>query len=213
MRVVGRRGPGIVALWSGERAGAEHIIKGYDMRNAMMVLVSGMLAASLLAGCNDNSTPTSPSSGNPMSPPTTGGGTAGGTGGGTAGGTSGAAPATAAVTVGDIFFTSGLNGSSNPAVDTVAVNGTVTWTWATTESLPHSVQSIGSPSFTSSAIQTGSGKTHQFTFTAPGTYQYDCAVHGQMMTGMIVVQAAAPAAPSMTPATSPSTPASPSSGY
>jgi plastocyanin len=209
MRVVGRRGPGIGALWSGERAGAEHIIKGYDMRNAMMVLVSGMLAASLLAGCNDNSTPTSPSSGNPTSPPTTGGGTSGGTGGGTGG----AAPATAAVTVGDIFFTSGLNGSSNPAVDTVAVNGTVTWTWATTESLPHSVQSIGSPTFTSSAIQTGSGKTHQFTFTAPGTYQYDCAVHGQMMTGTIVVQAAAPAAPSMTPATSPSTPASPSSGY
>jgi plastocyanin len=92
--------------------------------------------------------------------------------------------------VGDIFFTSGHNGSSNPAVDTVAVNGTVTWTWATTENLPHSVQSIGSPSFTSSAIQSGSGKTYSFTFTAPGTYQYDCAVHGQMMTGRIVVLAA-----------------------
>ena len=194
------------------------------MRNTMMALVSGMLAASLLAGCNDdNSTPTGPSSGNPMSPPAsgggTGGGTAGGTGGGTAGGTGSAAPATAAVNVGDIFFQSGQNGSSNPAVDTVAVNGTVTWTWATTENLPHSVQSVGSPSFTSSAIQTGSGKTYQFTFTAPGTYQYDCAVHGQMMTGTIVVQAAA-AAPSMppatpaTPATPPSTPSpTPSPGY
>jgi plastocyanin len=114
--------------------------------------------------------------------------------------------------VGDIFFKSGLNGSSNPAVDTVAVNGTVTWTWATTENLPHSVQSIGSPSFTSSAIQSGSGKTYQFMFTAPGTYQYDCAVHGQMMTGMIVVLAAA-GTPSMTPATPPSTPATPSPGY
>ena len=174
------------------------------MRNTMMVLVSGMLAASLLAGCNDNSTPTGP---------TSGGGTTGGTGGGTAGGTGSAAPATAAVTVGDIFFKSGLNGSSNPAVDTVAVNGTVTWTWATTENLPHSVQSIGSPSFTSSAIQSGSGKTYNVTFTSPGTYQYDCAVHGQMMTGTIVVQAATPAAPSMTPATPPSTPPTPSSGY
>jgi plastocyanin len=183
------------------------------MRNTMMVLVSGMLAASLLAGCND-STPTSPSSGSPTSPPTSGGGTSGGgTAGGTGGGTAGgAAPATAAVAVGDIFFKSGLNGSSNPAVDTVAVNGTVTWTWATTENLPHSVQSIGSPSFTSSAIQSGSGKTYQFMFTAPGTYQYDCAVHGQMMTGMIVVQAAA-GTPSMTPATPPSTPATPSPGY
>jgi plastocyanin len=184
------------------------------MRNTMMVLVSGMLAASLLAGCNDDSTPTSPSSGSPTSPPTSGGGTSGGgTAGGTGGGTAGgAAPATAAVAVGDIFFKSGLNGSSNPAVDTVAVNGTVTWTWATTENLPHSVQSIGSPSFTSSAIQSGSGKTYQFMFTAPGTYQYDCAVHGQMMTGMIVVQAAA-GTPSMTPATPPSTPATPSPGY
>ncbi|HUR02955.1 MAG TPA: plastocyanin/azurin family copper-binding protein [Nonomuraea sp.] len=100
-------------------------------------------------------------------------------------------PGTAAVTVGDIFFRSGHNGSSNPAVDTVAVNGTVTWTWATTESLPHSVQSLGSPSFTSDGIQTGSGNTYNFTFTAPGTYQYDCAVHGSMMTGTIVVVAAA----------------------
>ena len=93
--------------------------------------------------------------------------------------------------VGDIFFTSALNGSSNPAVDTVAVNGTVTWTWAAGADLPHSVQSLGSPSFTSSGILSGTGNTYQFTFTAPGTYQYDCAVHGQLMTGRIVVLAAA----------------------
>ena len=92
--------------------------------------------------------------------------------------------------VGDIFFTSALNGSSNPAVDTVAVNGTVTWTWAAGADLPHSVESMGSPSFTSSGILSGAGNTYQFTFTAPGTYQYDCAVHGQMMTGTIVVLAA-----------------------
>ena len=158
------------------------------MRHITMLLMTGGLAASLLAGCNDPATaPSTPT------PP--------------------AAPATAAVTVGDIFFTSVLNGSSNPAVDTVAAGGTVTWTWATTEALPHSVQSTGSPSFTSSGILSGAGNTYQFTFTAPGTYQYDCAVHGQLMTGRIVVQAAA-AAPSMTPAT-PATPPSPtpSPGY
>jgi plastocyanin len=155
----------------------------YDMRQVTMLLMSGVLAASLLAGCNDNSNPTSPSNGGggggtppPTTPPPTGGG-----GGGTT-----PAPATAAVSVGDIFFKSTLNASSNPAVDTVAVNGTVTWTW--TGSLPHSVQSMGSPSFTSSGIQSGSGKTYQFQFTAPGTYQYDYAVHGQMMTGAIVVR-------------------------
>jgi uncharacterized cupredoxin-like copper-binding protein len=130
-----------------------------------------------------------------MTPPTSGGGTGGGTGG--------VAPSTAAVTVGDIFFKSVANGSSNPAVDTVAAGGTVTWTWATTENLPHSVQSLGSPSFASSAIQTGSGHTYNFTFTAAGTYQYDCAVHGTMMTGTIVVQAAAPSATPTSPAAMP----------
>ena len=184
------------------------------MRHMTMLLMSGMLAASLLVGCNDDPT-TAPTTGGgtgttpPATPPTTPPATPPAT----PPTTPPAAPATAAVTVGDIFFTSGHNGSSNPAVDTVAAGGTVTWTWGGSESLPHSVQSTGSPSFTSSAIQTGSGKTYQFTFTAPGTYQYDCAVHGQMMTGTIVVQAAA-AAPSMTPAT-PATPPSPtpSPGY
>jgi hypothetical protein len=186
------------------------------MRQLTMLLMSGVLAGSLLAACDDN-TPTSPSQGGggggttppsapPSTPPATGGG----------GGTS-PAPATVAVTVGDIFFKSVLNGSSNPAVDTVAVNGTVTWTWATTEALPHSVQSTGTPSFTSSGIQTGSGQTYSFTFTAPGTYQYDCAVHGQMMTGTIVVMAASDSSstpPSSTPPPStppPSTP--PPTGY
>jgi plastocyanin len=166
------------------------------MRHMTMLLMSGMLAASLLAGCGDNPT-TSPDNGG------------GGGGGGPTPPPSGGppAPTTAAVTVGDIFFKSALNGSSNPAVDTVAVNGTVTWTWATTEALPHSVQSTGSPSFTSSGILTGSGKTYQFTFTAPGTYQYDCGVHGQMMTGTIVVVATA-ALPTEPPASTP-----PPSGY
>ena len=50
---------------------------------------------------------------------------------------------------------------------------------------------MGSPSFTSSGILTGPGNTYQFKFTTPGTYQYDCAVHGPMMTGRIVVLAAA----------------------
>jgi plastocyanin len=34
----------------------------------------------------------------------------------------------------------------------------------------------------------GNGKTYSVTFTTPGTYQYDCAVHGEQMTGTIVVQ-------------------------
>jgi plastocyanin len=152
------------------------------MRHAMILLVSGMLATSLLAGCNDN-TPTGPSSGG--TPPPSGGGSTPPPSGGSP------APATASVTLGDIFFKSDHNGTSNPAVDTVAVNGAVTWAWGSSATMPHSVQSLGSPSFTSSAIMTGPGHTHQVTFTKAGTYQYDCAVHGQLMTGRIVVMGAA----------------------
>ena len=91
------------------------------------------------------------------------------------------------VTVGNIFFQSGNNGTQNPAIDTVAAGTTVTWTW-NSGSTPHSVQSQGTPSFTSSATQSGNGKTYTFTFTTPGSYQYDCAVHGSAMTGRILVQ-------------------------
>jgi plastocyanin len=125
------------------------------------VALLGLVGALLVGACFSEHSPTTPTT---QTPPTT--------------------------NVGDIFFTSALNGSSNPAVDTVAVNETVTWTWAAGTSLPHSVESEGSPSFTSSGILSGAGNTYQFTFTAPGTYQYDCAVHGHLMTGRIVVLAA-----------------------
>ncbi len=95
-------------------------------------------------------------------------------------------PATAAVTVGaGIQFTSNRNGTWNPAVDTVAAGGTVTWTWAA-NSLSHSVQSTGSPSFTSSAVTTTG--SYSVTFPTAGSYQYDCVVHGASMSGTIVVR-------------------------
>jgi plastocyanin len=110
----------------------------------------------------------------------TGGGSAVGGGGGGGGGPVGS------VTVGSgIQFVSGHNGSANPAVDTIPVGGTVTWTWAGT--LSHTVQSTGAASFASSGIITGSG-TYAVRFPAAGTYQYNCAVHGQAMTGTIVVR-------------------------
>jgi plastocyanin len=97
-----------------------------------------------------------------------------------------AIPTTAGVTVGPgIAFTSARNGSSNPAVDTLAAGGTMTWTWAAA-SIGHSVQSTGAPSFTSSVTQTSG--TYSFKFTTAGTYQYDCAVHGSSMSGTIVVR-------------------------
>ncbi len=95
-------------------------------------------------------------------------------------------PMSAAVTVGPgIVFTSVHNGTSNPAVDTIRAGGTVTWTWAA-NSLSHSVQSTGTPSFPSSAILTSG--TYSHTFTVAGNYNYDCIVHGTGMTGLIVVK-------------------------
>lgn len=103
----------------------------------------------------------------------------------TAGPGSGGGGAAGTVTVGaGIQYVSGHNGSMNPAVDTITAGTTVTWTW--TGTLPHGVRSTGTPSFTSSETHTGSG-TYVATFSTPGTYKYDCSVHGGAMTGTIVV--------------------------
>lgn len=139
-------------------------------------LVHGVLLAGLLAGCGGGgSMPTAPSN------PNSGGGGGGGMGGGPA-------PTSVTVALGNIFFRSDRNGSVNAAVDTIAAGGKVTWTWVNTGSVPHSVQSIGSPSFSSSPLETGNGQSYELTFTTPGTYRYNCAVHGNLMTGMVVVQ-------------------------
>ena len=93
-------------------------------------------------------------------------------------------PSAIAVSVGDFFFKSGRNNTQNPAVDTVAAGGTVTWTWVGAAN--HSVLSTGATSFTSSTIKaTG---TYAFTFNTIGTYTYECGVHGSSMTGTIVVK-------------------------
>jgi hypothetical protein len=136
--------------------------------------ITGFVMLASVAGCNGSSTGVYGD---------TGGQQAGG--GDRGGGDRGGGPV-GAVTLGPgIRFVSGHNGSQNPAVDTIPVGGTVTWTW--TGSLPHGVQSLGTTSFSASDIKTGSG-TYSVTFTEPGTYQYDCIVHGTGMKGTIIVQ-------------------------
>jgi plastocyanin len=96
------------------------------------------------------------------------------------------APMAISVTIGNDFFKSDRN-NTQPALDTLAVNGTVTWTMVSTGAIQHSVHSTGSPSFTSSGLLTASGQQYMFLFTAPGTYTYDCIVHGASMSGTVVV--------------------------
>lgn len=74
-----------------------------------------------------------------------------------------------------------------PTTVTVASGGTVTWTWAS-GSIAHSVMWLTAPGTlpTNSAIQ--STGTYPITFTTPGTYTYQCAVHGSAMTGQVIVR-------------------------
>ena len=138
----------------------------------MKRLMCGGLATALLMGCGE--------------PPMTAPGTAaGGNGGGGSGG--GGNSGSVTVSVGTNFFRSDRNGSVNSAVDTVAVGGNVTWKWAGAGSVPHNVVSVGMPGFTSGSIRTGDGSTYEVTFTSPGTYRYNCAIHGNLMTGVVVV--------------------------
>ncbi len=96
-----------------------------------------------------------------------------------------AAPSSISVTVGDFFFRSGRNNSQNLAIDTVAVGGTVTWNWSGTST--HNVSSTGAPTFTGSPNRSASG-SYGFVFNTPGTYQYECGIHGASMAGTVVVR-------------------------
>lgn len=94
----------------------------------------------------------------------------------------------AQVTVGNDFFASVHNGSQNPAVDTIAAGNIVTWTWNATGS--HSIRSTGlTPEiFRNSVVMSAVGSSYSVRLLHPGTYDYDCAVHGAAMSGRIVVQ-------------------------
>ena len=158
------------------------------------LLAAGLMVAFAACSGNNPTSPTSSGGGSGGGTGTGGGGYGGGGGGGTVGGTvgntSGGAPTSGdvAVIVGNIFMQSEHNGSVNPAVDTVAVGGSVTWTWTNTGNVPHGIQSLGSPSFPTGTVLAGDGNTYRVTFNTAGTYQYDCLVHGTMMPGTVVVR-------------------------
>jgi plastocyanin len=57
----------------------------------------------------------------------------------TSSGSGGGARPVGQVMVGNVYFRSAHNGSENPAVDTIAAGGSVTWTWDADGS--HSIQS------------------------------------------------------------------------
>jgi plastocyanin len=76
----------------------------------------------------------------------------------------------------------------SPSSIAITVGDTVQWTW--TGANQHTVSSDTSEAFDSGAPMTSGTFSH--TFNGAGTFTYLCGVHGQAMTGTVIVQAAAP---------------------
>ena len=88
----------------------------------------------------------------------------------------------------------GSSNSANPPgykpdaiVVVIGVNNSVTWT--NDDSAAHTVTSTSAPAGAClDSGNMGSGASYTYTFTAPGTYKYDCRYHS-WMTGTVVVKA------------------------
>jgi len=72
----------------------------------------------------------------------------------------------------------------SPSTATVAAGTTVTWTWMGSAS--HSVTFTGGP-VTPAGSSIQDAGTFSIQLTTPGTYTYQCAVHGTAMQGSITV--------------------------
>src|SRR5205807_7835094 len=91
------------------------------------------------------------------------------------------APLTASVTVGpgQVF---------SPDSVRIASGGTVTWTWAGANTRSHNVQWLTGPGTLPPNSATQAQGSYQASFSTPGTYTYDCIIHGTSMSGKVVVQ-------------------------
>ena len=89
-------------------------------------------------------------------------------------------------TISPISFISSHNASTNPAVDTIPVGGTMTWTLEF-DYAPHGVASVGTPSFRRAEFPYADPSTLAVVFTAPGTYHY-ADPYNPGATGIVVVK-------------------------
>jgi plastocyanin len=86
----------------------------------------------------------------------------------------------------DYKFVSSQNGSTDPAVDTIPVGATMTWTLEFDYD-NHGVRSVGSPSFTGGDFPYANPSTVSVTFTTPGRYSYNDPYH-PTATGVVLVR-------------------------
>ena len=98
--------------------------------------------------------------------------------------------ASSGITVSGVEITVGVGGLNNftPGTDTVAVNNYATWVWDPTNITNHGVRWLTAPGSLPGDSPTQSSGIYQWYFSTPGTYTYQCSVHGALMTGTIVVQ-------------------------
>lgn len=98
------------------------------------------------------------------------------------------------VDVGDVYFCD-PSFAAGVCQTNITAGDTVTWSWVGT--LPHTVTQCND-AFTTcppaggfdSGTMTASGSTFSQTFTTPGSFAYQCNVHGAGMRGRVIVAAA-----------------------
>ncbi len=92
----------------------------------------------------------------------------------------------------------------SPSTVTVNVGDTVTWVHDSS-SVPHSVtaddasfDSSPNCSFADEGACLGPNAKYSHTFTQPGTFHYQCRIHGSEMTGVVIVKSATTSTPKIT---------------
>lgn len=78
-----------------------------------------------------------------------------------------------------------LDNLFEPRIRSAKVNEEVRWVWDASNQ--HSVIGTYNGAAVESPAQT-SGATFSFTFTAAGTFDYKCGIHGDAMKGQIIIQ-------------------------
>lgn len=152
------------------------------VRTLGTVLAALALAVAAVACGGDDDDSSSPATAT-RAPATTASGGASSSGSSpAAGATTAASPAASRSAANAVSI---VDNSFSPGTLAVTKGTKVTWTWSGNN--PHSVvgktadgKDVKSP--------TQSSGTFEFTFDVPGTFQYQCGVHGAAMTGTITVQ-------------------------
>lgn len=80
-----------------------------------------------------------------------------------------------------------VDNSFGPQTVKVTQGGTVTWTWAGTNTMQHNVRWASGPTLPPGSATQATGTPYDVTFAQVGNYEYVCSVH-QGMQGAVFVE-------------------------